>query len=360
MSDALAIQLRRNRSIRLWLFIVAAMVFGTVVVGGVTRLTESGLSIVEWKPLTGTVPPLSERDWEAEFEKYKAIPQYQALNRGMTVADFKVIYWWEWVHRQSARLTGLVFLLPFLWFLWRGALGLSLRIRLTLILALGAIQAGVGWWMVSSGLSGRLDVSQYRLAIHLTLACLIFVALVWTALRLVPRPDVEAPRRIRTSALVLLLLVLVQIYLGALVAGLDAGLSYNTWPLMDGRFIPPWSGLFAMEPWWVNLFENVLTVQFNHRMMAYLLFLVAVWHAIDAARSARKQAFAGAHALAAAITIQAVIGIVALINQTPISLAIVHQIMAMVVLTIAVVHAERLVARRRSGAPAVAAAQAAA
>jgi cytochrome c oxidase assembly protein subunit 15 len=354
MSDALAIQLRRNRSIRLWLFVIAAMVFATVVIGGVTRLTESGLSIVEWKPLTGTVPPLSERDWEAEFEKYKAIPQYQALNRGMTLADFRVIYWWEWVHRQSARLTGLVFLLPFLWFLWRGALGLSLRIRLTLILALGAIQAGVGWWMVSSGLSGRLDVSQYRLAIHLTLACLIFAALLWTALRLVPRPDVEVPRRIRTSAVVLLLLVLVQIYLGALVAGLDAGLSYNTWPLMDGRFIPPWSGLFAMEPWWANLFENVLTVQFNHRMMAYLLLLVAVWHAIDAARSARKQAFAGAHALAAAIVIQAIIGIVALINQTPISLAIVHQIMAMLVLTIAVVHAERLVARRRSGAPAAA------
>ena len=359
MSDALALQLRRNRAIRLWLLVVAAMVFGTVLVGGVTRLTESGLSIVEWKPLTGTLPPLSERDWEAEFEKYKAIPQYQALNRGMAIADFKVIYWWEWVHRQSARFTGLVFLLPFLWFLWRGALGLSLRIRLTLILALGAIQAAVGWWMVTSGLSVRLDVSQYRLALHLTLACLIYVALLWTARRLVPRPPVEVPRRIRTSAVVLLLLVLVQIYLGALVAGLDAGLSYNTWPLMDGRLIPPWSGLFAMEPAWVNLFENVLTVQFNHRMMAYVLFLAAVAHAIDAARSARKQAFAGAHALAAAITIQAVIGVVALINQTPISLAIVHQVMAMVVLTIAVVHAERLVPRRSAGALADATAQAA-
>jgi heme a synthase len=359
MSDALAIQLRHNRNIRLWLFIVATMVFATVLIGGATRLTESGLSIVEWKPVTGTIPPFTDHAWEAEFEKYKAIPQYQALNRGMTLADFRVIYWWEWVHRQSARLTGLVFLLPFLWFLWRGALGLSLRIRLALILGLGAIQAGVGWWMVSSGLADRIDVSQYRLALHLTLASLIYAALVWTALRLVPRPSVEVPRRIRTSAVALLALVLVQIYLGALVAGLDAGLSYNTWPLMDGRFIPPWSGLFAMDPWWDNLFENVLTVQFNHRMMAYVLFFAAVAHAIDAARSARKQAFAGAHALAAAITIQAIIGIVTLINQAPISLAIVHQAMGMLVLTVAVVHAERLAERRRSRAPAETAEQAA-
>jgi cytochrome c oxidase assembly protein subunit 15 len=307
--------------------------------------------------VTGTIPPLSESDWEKEFEKYKTIPQFQALNRGMSLTQFKTIYWWEWAHRQSARLTGLAFLIPFLWFLWRGALGPSLRIRLTIILGLGVIQAVIGWWMVSSGLAGRIDVSQYRLALHLTLACLIYAALVWTAQRLVPRPVADVPPRIRAGAVVLLVLVLIQVYLGALVAGLDAGLSYNTWPLLDGRLIPPASALFVMEPLWANLFENVLTVQFNHRMMAYLLFLAAVVHAFDAARSARAQAFAWAHMLAAAVTIQAAIGIVTLIHQTPVTLALVHQAMAIVTLTIAVVHAERLVLRRRASAPADVAAQ---
>ena len=217
------------------------------------------------------------------------------------------------------------------------------------------IQAVIGWWMVSSGLARRIDVSQYRLALHLTLACLIYAALVWTAQRLVLRPAAEVPPRIRASAVVLLMLVLAQIYLGALVAGLDAGLSYNTWPLIDGRLIPAASALFVMEPLWANLFENVLTVQFNHRMMAYALFLAAVAHAIDAARSARAQAFAWAHMLAAAITIQSAIGIVALIHQTPIALALLHQAMAIVTLTIAVVHAERVV--RRIGAHAGVAAQ---
>lgn len=228
---------RSSVALRLWLFAVAGLVFLTVVVGGATRLTESGLSIVEWKPVTGALPPLGEAAWQAEFDKYKTIPQYEILNRGMGLHDFKVIYWWEWGHRNVARLTGFVFLLPFLWFLWRGALSRGLKLGLAGIFALGAVQAGVGWWMVSSGLADRIFVSHYRLAFHLTLACVIFSALVFCAARLGARPGEAAPLRLRAGAVVLVGLVLVQIYFGALVAGMRAGLVHNTWPLIDRKSV---------------------------------------------------------------------------------------------------------------------------
>jgi cytochrome c oxidase assembly protein subunit 15 len=327
----------------MWLLCVAALVFVMVLVGGATRLTESGLSIVEWQPVTGTLPPLSESAWQAEFEKYRTTPQYRERNSGMSLDDFKVIYWWEWTHRFLGRLIGAAFLLPFLWFLWRGWIGPGLRVRLLFIFALGAIQGAVGWWMVASGLVGRVSVSQYRLAFHLTLACVIFGALIWTAEQLRGRTQIAVPSRIRGGAIALLALALVQIYLGALVAGLRAGLIYNTWPLIDGVLIPDASRLFFETPLWRNFFENVLTVQFNHRMAAYALWCLAVLHAIDVAHTCRRgPALNGALALAAAVTIQAAIGIVTLIHQTPVSLALLHQAGAMLVLTVAVVHSGRL------------------
>jgi cytochrome c oxidase assembly protein subunit 15 len=345
-----SLQTRRG-AIRLWLLAVAALMFVTLVVGGATRLTESGLSIVEWKPVTGVVPPLDGSAWQAEFEKYQAIPQYRERNAGMSLDEFKTIYWWEWSHRLLARLIGGAFLLPFLWFLWRGWIEPQMRARLLTIFLLGAALGAVGWWMVASGLADRVSVSQYRLAFHLTLACVIFTAMVWTAQGLAPRPPIAAPARIRAGAMAVLVLVILQIYLGALVAGLRAGLIYNTWPLIDGGFVPEGSRLFFETPLWRNVFENTLTVQFDHRMVAYALWFVAVLHAADVARALRGgPALTGALALACAVTLQAALGVVTLLHQAPLALALMHQAMAIVVLTIAVVHVERLERRSESAA----------
>jgi len=336
----------RNRAIRLWLYAVAALIFAMVLVGGATRLTESGLSIVEWKPVTGALPPMGEGAWQAEFDKYKTIPQFQHRNSDMTLAEFKTIFWWEWAHRLMGRLIGAAFLLPFLWFLAKGWIGPGLRARLWGIFGLGALQGGIGWWMVASGLTERLEVSQYRLATHLILACVIFAAMLWTASRLRARAPTDVPQRIRAGAIALLVLVLLQIYLGAVVAGLRAGLIYNTWPLIDGSLIPDAAGLLHETPWWRNLFENTLTVQFNHRMLAYAIFLLALLHAADAARTVRGgPVLVHALALAAAVTLQAALGIATLLHAVPIGLALMHQAMAVVVLSIAVVHAERVSAR---------------
>lgn len=336
-----------RRAIRLWLLAVSFLVFVMVIVGGATRLTESGLSIVEWKVVTGTLPPLSEAQWQEEFEKYKTIPQYQLVNKGMSLAEFKTIFWWEWAHRLLGRLIGFAFLVPFLWFLWRGWVEPALKGRLWFIFGLGALQGFIGWWMVASGLSGRTEVSQYRLALHLTLACVIIVAMVWVAQRIAARPTLAVSGRARMTAAALVALVLVQIYLGAVVAGLRAGLSFNTWPLIDGQFLPGLGQLLAVEPAWRNLFENVLTVQFNHRMFGYLLWLVAGLHALDLARNGGSgPALNNAVMLFAGITIQAALGILTLIYQVPIMLALAHQGFAVVVLVMAVDHAERVLAPR--------------
>ncbi len=333
----------RRRAIRVWLLAVAALIFVTVIVGGATRLTESGLSIVEWKPVTGVVPPLDTPAWQSEFEKYKAIPQYRERHPGMSLDDFKTIYWWEWTHRLLARLVGGVFLVPFLWFLWRGWIDPPLRARLWTIFALGAMLGVIGWLMVASGLSGRVSVSQYWLAFHLTLACLIFTAVLWTAQGLAPHGPIIVARRIRAGAVVVLVLILLQIYLGALVSGIRAGLIYNTWPSIDGALVPESARLFFDVPLWRNFFENTLTVQFDHRMMAYALELIVLLHAVDVARTVRRgQALTGALALASAVTIQATLGIVTLVHQAPLALALLHQTMALVVLTIAVEHGKRL------------------
>jgi heme a synthase len=339
-------------AVRYWLWSVAALIAIMVLVGGATRLTESGLSITEWKPVTGALPPLSQEQWSQAFEGYKAIPQYRELNAGMTLGQFKSIFWWEWSHRLLGRVIGLVYLLPFLWFLWRGALRGGLKRRLWGIFALGGLQGVVGWWMVASGLSVRIEVSQYRLATHLVLALLIYAAIVWTLRRLAGRPPVVATARLKATGIILLALTFVQLYLGALVAGLRAGKVYNTWPDIDGGFIPSAARLFFEQPWWRNLFDNTLTVQFEHRMTAYALFALAILHALDAV-SARAGAavIRGALWLVAAITLQATLGVLTLLDQAPIDLALTHQAVAIAVLTLAVFQAERLAARQPTALP---------
>jgi cytochrome c oxidase assembly protein subunit 15 len=352
MTATPSVQASSNRAIRVWLFAVAALIALMVMVGGATRLTESGLSITEWKPVTGTVPPLSQTEWEQAFEAYKLIPQYRTLNAGMTLSEFKTIFWWEWSHRLLGRVIGMVYLLPFLFFLWRGGLSAELKRRLWLIFGLGALQGAVGWWMVASGLSERTEVSQYRLATHLVLALLIFAAIVWTLRRLGERGPPAASARLRITGVALVGLTFVQLYLGALVAGLRAGLVHNTWPMIDGAFIPDSARLWFETPWWRNLFENTLTVQFEHRMTAYVLFALAVLHAFDAVRSrAATAAVRGAFWLAAAVALQALLGILTLLNQVPIGLALSHQAVAIAVLTLAVMQAERLAARQVEAAP---------
>ncbi len=337
----------RHHAIGLWLWTVAALMVVTLIVGGATRLTESGLSIVEWKPLTGVVPPLSDTAWQAEFDKYKTIPQFRERNSAMTLAEFKRIYWWEWSHRALARLVGAAFLLPFLWFLWRGWVEPDLRARLWIIFGLGAALGAVGWWMVASGLTERISVSQYRLAFHLTLASGIFAAIVWTAARLGPGAAAVAPARVRLGARGLVVLILLQIYLGALVAGLRAGLIYNTWPQIDGSLLPDMARLFFQEPLWRNFFENALTVQFDHRMMAYILLIVAVWHAVDVMRSVDEiSVWGGALALVALLLIQIALGVATLLYSVPIVLALMHQGVAIAALAVAVLHAANLTPRR--------------
>jgi cytochrome c oxidase assembly protein subunit 15 len=335
-----------SRAIRWWLISIAALIAIMVLVGGATRLTESGLSIVEWKPITGTVPPLDQEQWARAFEAYQKIPQYRELNAGMTLGDFKTIFWWEWSHRLLGRVIGIAYLLPFVWFLWRGVVAPELRRRLWIIFGFGALQGAVGWWMVASGLSQREEVSQYRLPTHLVMALLIFAAIVWTVRRLSDRPPLAPSLRLKITSVTLLALTFVQLYLGALVAGLRAGKIYNTWPEIDGGFIPSTERLFFEVPWWRNLFDNSLTVQFEHRMVAYALFVLAVLHAFDAVRSrAGAAAVNGALSLLAIVTLQATLGILTLLNQVPIDLALVHQGVAIAVLTLAVFQAERLTAR---------------
>jgi cytochrome c oxidase assembly protein subunit 15 len=352
MTDISTYRAPHDRLVRAWLISIAALIAIMVLVGGATRLTESGLSIVEWKPVTGALPPLDHEQWTQAFDAYKTIPQYRQLNAGMSLAEFKTIFWWEWSHRLLGRVIGVAYLLPFLWFLWRGDLGAELRRRLWLIFGLGALQGAVGWWMVASGLSQRVEVSQYRLATHLVLALLIFAAIVWTLRRLGERTPSAPSARLKITAVALLVLTFVQLYLGALVAGLRAGKIYNTWPDIDGALIPSATRLFFETPWWRNLFDNTLTVQFEHRMVAYALFTMAVLHALDAIRSRPgRSVVGGAIWLAAAVTLQATLGILTLLNQVPMDLALGHQAVAIAVLTLAVVQVERLVGRHTERSP---------
>lgn len=333
-----------TRPVRLWLWLLAAMVFAMVLVGGATRLTESGLSITEWKPITGVLPPLSDAEWRAAFDKYKQIPQYKEMFSGMTLAQYKVIFFWEWGHRLLGRLIGLVFAVPFLFFLFTGRLRGRLTWYLLGVLALGAIQGGIGWWMVKSGLAGRTEVAAERLMIHLLLASFTFVALIWMAIDLRQKEREPVHRDMRSEATGLIVAILIQIGLGALVAGARAGLTYNTWPLMDGHLVPPLEKLTSMKPIWLNFLENPTMLQFQHRMFAYLLVLLVLAHALRVAQSAAAAgAVRRALVLALLVLAQAALGVFTLLQvlpegKIPIYLALAHQGVAFLLLAMAVVH----------------------
>jgi cytochrome c oxidase assembly protein subunit 15 len=336
---ALAARERAHRArVRIWLYVVAVFVFAMVLVGGATRLTDSGLSITEWNVVSGAVPPLSDADWQAEFDKYRQTPEFRRVNKDMTLSGFKVIYWWEWAHRFLGRIAGFVFAVPLALFWWMGWLERGLKPRLLALLALGGLQGAVGWWMVASGLVDRVDVSQYRLAAHLGLAAILFAAILWVARSIAPHSTGEtAGSGNRILSPLLLLLVLAQIMLGALVAGLDAGLAFNDWPLMDGAIVP--GDLLIQQPAWTNFFENPKTVQFTHRMAGYGLLLVALvlWLAAKA-ESPQSRHRRRATVLLALVLVQATLGVATLVMQAPFHLSLAHQAGAFVVLGFVVAH----------------------
>ena len=334
---------RDERMVGVWLFVVSAFVLAMVLVGGLTRLTDSGLSITEWKPLLGAIPPLNSADWAEAFLKYKQIPEYQIVNKGMSLEEFKFIYWWEWGHRFLGRIVGFVFLLPFIFFVATRRLTRDFIVPVSALFLFGGMQGFMGWYMVQSGLSERVDVSQYRLAAHFGLALIIFswsfgLGLShWKGTAIRP----ETGRQVSFAGM-LTLFIFLQCLLGALVAGTKAGLSYNTWPLMDGDFIP--DGL--IEPGTsilINVLENLTTIQFNHRMTAYILLALVLFEFVRRYRTAPGSAETkSARNLFAIVCLQAGVGIATLLYMVPISLGALHQVMAVIVLGFGVFHLHRL------------------
>jgi cytochrome c oxidase assembly protein subunit 15 len=365
---------RGDRGIALWLFACAAMIFLMVVIGGVTRLTESGLSITEWQPIAGAIPPLSDADWAREFDHYKAIPQYQAIHAGMTLDEFKTIFFWEYLHRLWGRLIGVAFAVPFLWFLATRRLSWVLAPRLAVLFVLGGLQGVLGWYMVKSGLADRIEVSQYRLVAHLLAAVALYLAIVWVALDLwrpnYPSPALGREREgpigasrwqgegtasasLRHALTALLALALVTLAAGGFVAGLRAGYVYNTFPLMNGYVVPP--DYATAAPWYLNPFESVAAAQFDHRVLAELTWIAAIglwlWSLrVDLARDLRL----AVHALAGIATLQLGLGIATLLLVVPTPLAVGHQAGALLLVT-AIVVARHAAGRRKMDAPSTAA-----
>src|SRR5579872_2363238 len=326
-----------RRAVRFWLIAVASLVFLMVLVCGATRLTESGLSITQWKPVTGVIPPLSGAEWQAEFDRYKQIPQFAELNSDMTLDGFKTIFWWEWSHRLLARVVGAAFILPGLWFWWRGQFKGALGREVAVATGLLALEPIVGWWMVTSGLSLRIEVAPQRLALHLLIAAATFGALIYAAVGLGEKPRAAgAPRGFAISAWVFAALIFCQLGLGALVAGLRAGLIYNTWPLMGSSLMP---GEAFRPSALAAIFGDAATAQFDHRMIGYSVVVFAFVQAIAALRSAPGSALASrAVVLAAVALIQVGLGIATLLAVVPIGLALPHQALALALFGLTVVH----------------------
>jgi len=338
---------RPPRAVAAWLFACSALVFAIIVVGGVTRLTHSGLSITEWQPIVGTLPPLTAAGWEAAFAKYRATPEYRQVNKGMTLDAFKSIFWWEYFHRLGGRLIGVAFLVPFVWFAMRRRIPPGYAGALAAIFVLGGLQGAMGWYMVQSGLVDDPRVSQFRLTAHLALAFVIFAALFWTGLSLLypRRATLAAPadRSARRWALGVVLLVFAMVVTGGLVAGLRAGFAYNTFPLMQGAIVPP--EILMLEPWWKNFFWNMATVQFGHRVGAWLLFFlvpVLCWK-LARAPGVPVRAEKGGNALVAMLGVQIALGVATLLMVVPLHLAALHQAGAVIVFALAlnVAHALR-------------------
>ncbi|MDE0811392.1 MAG: COX15/CtaA family protein [Alphaproteobacteria bacterium] len=313
-----------DRAIGMWLFSVAGMVAIMVVIGGITRLTGSGLSMVEWRPLIGWLPPLSEEAWLRAFALYQNSPEYLKVNAWMGLDDFRQIFWWEYVHRLWGRLIGLAFVIPFAWLLISGRVRASLIPRLLILFVLGGLQGAVGWWMVKSGLVDDPAVSQYRLTAHLGIAFLILGALLWTGLSLASREGCAVPRTFYRHALLVMVLVSVTVLVGAMVAGMHAGMIYNTFPLMAGGLLPP--DYANLSPLWLNALENPAAIQFHHRVMAVVTVVIVMALLFRVARSdLPPQRRLPAHALAGAVLVQAALGITTLLFVVPIDLAAAHQ-----------------------------------
>jgi heme a synthase len=334
---------RWDGAVRTWLWIMAALVLIMIGVGGATRLTDSGLSITEWQPILGAIPPLSEADWQLAFDKYKTTSEFHLVNKDMTLDGFKPIFWWEWSHRFLGRFIGLAFAAPLALFWAKGALRPGMGRTMLAVLALGGLQGAIGWFMVKSGLVDRVDVSHYRLALHLSVAFLLLSLLVVLALE-----HGKYATSVRASAATmrstpmrlahwLVGLIFLQVALGAFVAGLKAGLHYNTWPLMNGALLP--EDLFTLSPWFINFFDNPTLVQFNHRLVAYVVMVLVVWHGFSVMRSiADPVVRQSAGLLAVGVVAQAALGIVTLLWAVPLHLGIAHQVGAAIVLSIAVRH----------------------
>ena len=322
-------------SVAAWLLACCALVFAMVVVGGVTRLTHSGLSIVEWQPILGTLPPTSEAQWLVTFDKYKLTPEYRKVNQGMSLDAFKSIFWWEYFHRLLGRMIGFVFLLPLLWFWWRGRVDRPLALRLAGIFVLGGLQGAMGWYMVKSGLVDDPRVSQYRLTAHLSIALAIYAAMLWTALGLLYRDPVAANApRLRRLAWIITAVVAYTAVTGGFVAGIRAGFAYNTFPLMNGHLVPP--EIFMLNPWYSNFFNNMATVQFDHRLGAWLLALLVPWFWLQARCEAlTRRANLAIHLLLGMFALQIALGIATLLLAVPIPLAAAHQGGAVLLITAA-------------------------
>jgi cytochrome c oxidase assembly protein subunit 15 len=326
----------RPRAVARWLVFVAGLVLLMVIVGGITRLTESGLSMVRWEPVSGIVPPLDDAAWQAEFDAYKAFPEYQKVNRGMSLAEFKAIYFWEYVHRVLGRLIGLAFALPLVWFWVRGAIPAAYKPRLVALLALGGLQGTIGWWMVASGLVDRPDVAHERLAVHLGVALFILAGLVWTALDLFAHGNGEHRSRLRPLAAFALFMLAVQIGLGAFVAGLDAGHAFAEWPLMGGRFFP--DGTVLIDPVWRNAVDNPVVVQWLHRWWAWLAALMLV---VLAVRTARESGGREPNYLLLLLAFQIVLGVATLLTGVELVVAVAHQAVAALLVVSTVVTSHR-------------------
>lgn len=339
-------EIKNRKILAYWLFTCCAFVALMVAIGGITRLTESGLSIVEWQPLMGVLPPTNEDEWVDVFNKYMQSPEYQKKNFGMELEEFKDIFFWEYLHRLVGRLSGVVFFVPFMFFLATKKIKKTMAVRFAAIFALGGLQGLVGWFMVQSGLVDRPDVSQYRLALHLGMAFLLFALLLWTALGLyyqeskasLPSPYMpNPPVKIRRYAVVIAALIPIQVLLGALVAGLDAGLVYNTFPTMNGAIVP--SGLWVMSPWYVNFFENVTMVQFIHRMFAMLLaaLIIGFWFAVQRKNihgTLSYSDYARIHCLLIALVLQMTLGVLTLVHHVPVILGSLHQMGALLLFSL--------------------------
>jgi cytochrome c oxidase assembly protein subunit 15 len=329
-----------GRPVAAWLLVCAALVAAMVVVGGITRLTHSGLSIAEWQPLVGTIPPLAEADWQAVFERYQQTPEYRLVNEGMSLPEFKGIFWWEYFHRLLGRTIGFVFLAPLLWFWWRRRIDGRLGGKLASVFVLGGLQGAMGWYMVASGLVDEPRVSHLRLTAHLGIAFLILGAMLWIAYDLLfPRRIAAAgPARLATAVAGL---VFLQVLAGGLVAGIRAGKAYNTFPLMNGHLVPPET--FMLDPWWLNFFNNMATVQLDHRLVAWALLALVPWLWLRVRRAgAPYRARRGADLLLGLVALQFGLGVATLLAVVPVGLAAAHQAVATLVFAAALFTAHGL------------------